>query len=284
MNYLWHILAVVMIQMPSALGYNVVFGKGKILHFGPIATSLASAYLIFLLLKATGSWGIAVAAGCVGAALLSVLFAWISQRLEPDGFGVLSLAVHLGIVSIVLNWSSVTRGALGVPQIPSLPLITSLPRVALLATGVAMAWGGLLFWLHRRAFGRQLAALAEHEWHASALGVNRFRMQCAAFLLAGFGALLSNLQFAPYIHLLHPSDYGFPALINLVLYVIAGGPGNILGVALATVLLVTLHTTLPLLQWPAGIIGPVRLILFGTILFVVIWLRAPRIFPQRRSV
>lgn len=284
MDFLWHILAMIGISLPNLLGFNLIFGKGKILHFGPIGVSIVSAYATFLTLQKTGSFLDAFIVGLVAALLLSVFFAWLSLRLEPDGLGVMSIAVHLAMLAIVLNWTSLTRGALGIPHIPRLPFLDSPAAFAVTSLGVSGVWFFFLWWLDRGTFGRRLQALAEQEWYAESLGIDRAHVHFIAFLIGGVGAALVNFLYPQYLMLLHPSDFTFPFLIFFVTVVVAGKPGSVLGVVLATVLLTFLKEGLRFFPFPADILGPLRIILFGMILFAAVWWRRDNVFPAKREV
>ncbi len=284
MNFFWHILAVIGFTLPHALGYNVVFGRGKIFHFGPVGVSLATAYAVVLTQAATGSLLCGIAAGAAMATALSFFFSWLATRLDPDGLGVLTIAAHLMILTIVLNWQDVTRGALGIPGIGRPAFMQSLPAFALVALSISAVWAWFLWRLDRGPFGRRLAALSEHRWHAEALGVDRWRVQTSAFLLAGCGALLSAVLFPQYLGLLHPNDYRFDGFIFFATAVIAGGPGSVRGVTLSTVLLVVLKESMRLLPLPLMLIGPLRLAIFGIILFVAVAARRDTLFPPVRRV
>ena len=284
MNFLLHIIAIIAIGLPQVLGYNVIFGKGKIFHFGPIGVSLMAAYATFLTITNGGSYllGITLGAGC--ALLISLLFAWLSFRLEADALGILSIAVHLTFLTVVLNSTQVTRGALGIPRIPRLPFLSSLSSFATIATVIAILWLAILYMIDKGPFGRKLQALAEHEWHAKSLGVDREHTHIAAFLLGGIGAAISSILMPQYLLLLHPNDYTFPFLIILVMIVVAGKPGSILGVTLSAILLTLLKEGLRFLPLPTTMIGPIRLLLFGVILLLAVYVRRDSLFPQQRKI
>jgi branched-chain amino acid transport system permease protein len=284
MDFLWHLTFIISNWIPSALAYNLIFGKGKILHFGPVGVSVAAAYATFITLSMTQSYALAILSGTIVSLLISALFAWLSLRLEPDGLGVMSIAVHLALLAIVLNSSSLTRGALGIPRIPRMPGLESLEAIAIVSMLFAAA--SVLFFLaiNRSAFGRQVAALAEHSSHASALGISRTRVHFVVFAIAGLIAVMINLLFPQYIHLLHPNDYQFVSLIFFVMFVVAGKPGSVWGVTFATILILLLKEGLRFVHLPADILGPTRLILFGLILFGAVWLRRDSLFPPQRKI
>jgi branched-chain amino acid transport system permease protein len=263
---------------------SLVFGKGKVLHFGPVAVSLVAAYGIYCTLYFTHSYVLGMIVGLALALLLSAFFAWLSFRLEPDGLGILSIAVQLVLLAVVANSGSLTRGALGIPGIPRFPGLESLPAFAIVAALIALAWVMALWRINNGPLGRSLSALAENEWHAQALGISRKRVHLFAFLLAGIGAFLSNFLFPQYISLLHPSDYSFTILIFFVMCVVAGMPGSVWGVAASTVVLALLKEGIRFVPLPYDLIGPVRLIVFGLILIVAVYIRRKDLFPVQRTI
>src|SRR3989344_103226 len=284
MDFFWHTIALLGTLLPSILGHNLIFGKGKILHFGPVGISILSVYATILVLMATQSFTLALLAGLGISLLASLFFAWLSLRLDPDALGVMTIALHLVALSIVLNWSSLTHGALGIPRIPRLPFLDSVFDFALLSFGICILWILFMWRIDRSAFGRQLAALSEHEWHAESLGIDRMKVHCSAFLIAGAGITIVNFIYPQNVMFISPNDYQFPAFVFMVMAIVAGKPGSVLGVTLSTVLLIVLKEALRFVPLAPSILGPVRLILFGLILFGAVYWRRDVLFPQRRSV
>ncbi|MBI2117289.1 branched-chain amino acid ABC transporter permease [Candidatus Peregrinibacteria bacterium] len=284
MSFFLHLITITAMSLPSILGFNLVFGKGKIFHFGPIGVSLVSAYATFLTLGYTESYPLAIGAGLMGALLAALLLNWLALQLEPDGLAIMSIAVHLAVLAVVLNGTELTRGALGIPRIPRITAIETPVAFAIAAITVAVLWIAFLSLLHRSSFGRKLAALAEHPWHAAALGINRARIHGAAFLLSAIGATLTSLLYPQYLHLLHPNDYAFSSLIFLVMIIVAGRPGSVRGVVLSATFLTFLKEALRFLPLPLGLLGPLRLLLFGMILLIAVWLRRDSLFPKQRTI
>lgn len=284
MDFFLHLLFRISNVVIIVLCYNLIFGKGKILHFGPVGIEIITAYTTFILLAKTENFFLSIMAGIGAALLLSALFAWLSLRLDEDSFGILSIAVHQAILAAVLNWSSVTRGALGIPRIPRLWFLESMESIVFVTVAFAVLWATFLWWLDRKPFGRKLAALAEHEWHAKSLGISRIGTHMGTFLVAGFGIAIMSIIYPQYLHLIHPNDFLFSSLVLYIMCVAAGKPGSVLGVSLATALLVILREALRFVPLAPSILGPVRLILFGLILFGVVWWRRDSLFPKQRSV
>lgn len=284
MGFLLHVFGITATSLFSMLGLNLVFGKGKILHFGPLAASLAAAYGTFLTVPHTENYLISFCIGLTLALLISALFAWLSLRLTPDGLGVMSIALHLAMLAIVLNSGSWTRGALGLPGIQRMTLLARQEHFVFAMVLLAGAWVLFLWLLDRGPFGRQIAALSEQEWYAAGLGVRRWRINLIAFLIAGLGGALTNVFYHQYIGLVHPNDFAFSYFIFMITVIVAGKPGSVLGVTLSTILLTLLREGLRLMPIPSGVLGPVRLILFGAILFAAVCVRRDTLFPPERKV
>ncbi|MBI2635779.1 branched-chain amino acid ABC transporter permease [Candidatus Peregrinibacteria bacterium] len=284
MPFFFHLITVIAIALPAQLGYTFVFGRGKILHFGPIGVSTVAAYGTFLTLNATGSFLLGLCAGVLMALAFSLLFAWLSFRLDSDGLGIMSIAVYLALFAVVLNWTSLTRGALGLPRIPRVPFADSAMSFALLTTGACVLWTLFFLWLDRTKLARQVSALAEGEWHAKALGISRAGAHIAAFVILGLTLASDNFFYAQYYHLLHPSDYYFPAFVSLLMITVAGKPGSTPGAIIATILLSLLKEGLRFLPFPSAVLGPLRLMLFGIILLAAVWIQRDTLFPKKRTI
>lgn len=284
MDFALHIIISIAHALPAYLGYNLVFGKGKILHFGPLGVSLIVVYALYLPVLAGYGYGTGIGLALLVSILVSAMMALLSLRLPSDSFGVLSIALHLAALATVLNWTSFTRGALGLPGIPRLSGLESIEMFAI-ASSVSCLLFVLLFWLvDRSRFGRALSALSEHDWHARALGIHRTFIVTGAFLLLGLAHVHGNLWYGQYVRFISPQDYQFHALVFSVMVVVAGKPGSVRGVILSAILLTLLREGLRFVPLPADILGPVRLLLFGCILFAVVWWRRDSLFPKQRSI
>lgn len=284
MSFIFHLISTTAFALPAVLGYTFLFGRGKVLHFGPIGVSLVSAYGAFLTLDATNSFLLAALMGVIVALLCSLLFAWLSFRLDPDGLGILSIAVHLGLMNVVLNWQSLTRGALGLPNIPRLSWMETPEQFAFWATVICIAWILFFLWLDRTSVARKMSALAEQEWHAKSLGIDRIRTHLIGFLVMGLVLACDIFFFAQYYRLLYPSEFMFPAFITLVMMVVAGKPGSIYGGIISTIVLMLLKESLRFLPLPNEYLGPLRMIFFGTILLVAVWVQRDSLFPKKRTI
>ncbi len=284
-NFILHVVTLIAMSVPTVIAYNLVFGKGKILHFGQLAFSIVGGYTLWILVVRyhfpfVGAFCLAI----IVVSITSLLFAWLSLRLDEDAFGVMSIAVHLMFLAVILNWQSVTRGALGVPGIPR-PITGNSPiGFAVLSIIIAALCVICISKLSSGSFGRAVSALSEHKWHAQSLGIERSRIHIVLFFVAGIGALLANFLFHSYLHLITPMDFQFPIMIYYVMVVVAGGPGSLMGSVVSVSLMVVLRESLRFLRIPISLTGPLELILFGVILFIAVYIRRDTLFPKQRSI
>ncbi|MBI1812163.1 branched-chain amino acid ABC transporter permease [Candidatus Peregrinibacteria bacterium] len=278
MTFVWHLLFSIANLIPLALAYSFLLGRGRVQNWGPVGAALVAAYGIFVPLSWGQNYLWAALIGLVLVSLVSLLYTWLVLRLPGDAFGVMAIAVHLAILTIVLNWTAVTRGALGIPNVPRPALIADGTVFILTTTFVSLLWIVLMVRIDRSSVGRQLTALGEHDIYARALGINRAAILAVAFLLVGAGTWIDTLFSIPYIHLLHPNDYQFPTFIFLLTIVIAARPGNIPGTVLSTALLVLLREGLRFVKVPmmtsSGLVFS----------YIPAQIRRDQLFPRPRTV
>lgn len=284
-SFLLHIFIVGCVRLFACLGYNLVLGKTKILFFGPVGFLIPAFYVLWVLVALHSvNPLVAIVLSILATALTAAVFAKLSLRMTEDSFGVMSIALHLILLAIVLNWQSVTRGALGIPKIPRLFLPESIEGFAV-AIGIgAFLWALLVWWIDRGPLGRQMEALSEHPWHAESLGVSKASVHFLVFLIAGIGTFLNALFYAPYVRIVTPQDFQFVTVVLYVTIVVAGGPGSFWGTVASSFLLTLLGEGLRFVDLPATLVGPVRLLMFGLILFFAVWFRRDSLFPKRRSI
>jgi branched-chain amino acid transport system permease protein len=83
--------------------------------------------------------------------------------------------------------------------------------------------------LVRSGIGRGLAALAEDEISAAALGVDVRRGKIAVFTVSAIFASVAGSLFAHYMGTITPDTFGIFASIDFVIMVVIGGMGSLWG-------------------------------------------------------
>lgn len=204
--------------------------------------------------------------GAYGSALLTVnagLSPWPAMVLTAMAVGVTALVIGLPtlrlhghylamatlgfnyIVHLVLvQWDRVTGGPSGISGVPPLTLagwrIDGEAAFHYVVWAFALTALTLCLNLVRSGLGRGLAALAQDEVAAAALGVNVKREKIRIFVLsAGFASVAGSL-YAHYFGYVNPDAFSIFKSLDLVIMVVVGGMGSIwgtlFGVAFVTLL------------------------------------------------
>ena len=212
-------------------------------------------------------WLALPAAGAV-CALVAVPMAVPALRLRSYSFVMVTLGFLVISESVAKNWIGLTRGDMGLIDIPR-------PRLA----GVALASVTQLYYLTlaaavlaalafravtRSPAGRALVALRDDETLAAAYGLDTWRFKLAAFVLAAAFAGLGGSLYAHYTTVLDPLVFDVFHTLTLLTIVFGGGAGTLGGVLLGTVVFLFLPEALRVTpQW--------RMVVYGLLLVVFVF-------------
>ncbi len=288
-EYATHLAILVGIYLILAQSLNLTFGLGQLFNLAHVASYAVGAYATALLSTEGGcSFFACVVASVVLAGVFSLTLGSIALRLTNDYFAIGTLAFGAVISALLANWRSLTHGVLGIPGIPRPNLLgvdfyDNRNFLALLLFFVVVVQG-TFFLISRSPFGRALRALAEYDQAAAALGANTRRIRNISFLLSSSAAGLAGSFFAYYLNYIDPSSFSLSEMIFLLTIVIVGRPGSFFGVILSTALLVLLPEPLRFLNLDSATLGPMRQLLYASILFAIVWWKRKSIFPEQREV
>jgi branched-chain amino acid transport system permease protein len=255
-----------------AMSFNLLLGQAGMLSFGHAAFYGLGAYTVALLYS---KLGVPIVPGFLAAPIVSGLVAlavgFFVVRLEGMYFAMLTLAFAQLIFSIISNWYSFTGGDNGLPVPPPDWLLPTNAYYFFTLALVALCIG-LLFVIHRSAFGAALAATRENAQRSAYLGLDVRRYQLAAFVLAGAFAGVAGSLRAPLQQMAFPSLLYWTQSADPVLMALIGGVGTFIGPIVGAALfvfvtfIVTSHAEYPLLAFgalvlvlvlflPKGIVG-----------------------------
>jgi branched-chain amino acid transport system permease protein len=260
-----------------AIGFNIVFGgAGQLTMFHAAAFGIGS-YVTFLSMLRFGIpfWlGFLMAVGLV--IVVSIVIGWIcfKFRLKEFYFAVVTLAFAELCRLVVLNWTSMTNGTLGM-------LVLEKPTVWLPGSGVVkieqtVPWyflslvcltGVLIFTvlLMRSWIGRNFSAIRLNEDLAQTLGIDTFRYKLLAFTISNVIAAFAGALYGFYTGYIEPAYLAVAQSLDAIAMVLLGGVSTILGPVVGALVL----TSLPhLIELPAEM----RVAVYGMILILVILL------------
>lgn len=230
--------AIVVLGLNLFIGYAGQVSLGHAAFFGLGAYGSAILTTIFAMQPLP-----AMLLTCVGVALTAFVIGLPALRLSGHYLAMATLGFNIIMHNIFVQWDMVTGGPSGLSGIPPFAVLGVVAqgevRHYYLLWGAAMVALTLSLNLVRSGVGRGLAALAEDEVSAAAMGVDVRRGKISIFIVSSVFASLGGSLFAHYMGTITPDTFGIFVSIDFVIMVVIGGLGCLWG-SLAGAAIVTL--------------------------------------------
>ena len=199
------------------------------------------------------------------------------MRLRGDYLAIATLGFGEIIRSVMKNWTSLTRGPLGIPGIPKpkiLGLTFSSSEMYLLLSIIIMLIVVIIVWrIVHSPFGRVLRAIREDDVGAMTLGKNIVKYKLLALSVGACFAGVAGSMYAHYITFIDPSSFTLLETVLMLSMVVLGGLGSINGSVIGAILLVLLPEPLRFLSLPSYMMAAMRQIIYSIILISLILFR-----------
>lgn len=220
-----------------AVGYDVFSGYSGRVNLGYAMFPGVSAY-VTATLSAKFGWPVyaSVPLGVLAAVALAALLGVIALRIKGIYFALSTAIVPLALFQITHVFGEFFGGEEGIWGVPGFFLDPRLDLIVLLAVlGVTLAF---TLWFTGAKPGLTLRAIKGGDLTAQALGVDVFRFLFLGFLISAAiggagGAYLAHFQM-----LISPEILFIITTLQILTFVQVGGPGTIVGPAIASFLLV----------------------------------------------
>ncbi len=272
-KYHRHVLVLAGLFVLMALGFDLVLGYLGELSLGHAAFFGIGAYATALFTRHTGiPFPADLILACLCTGLFGFLIGYPSLRLKGPYFAIVTFGFAEIIRLGALNWTSVTRGPMGLPDIPRARLY--LPPVLdfsfdselryyyliLVLVGVAIL---VTHRLLRSTVGHAFLAIRENEELAAAVGIPTFRFKLIAFCVGMMITGAAGSVYARYVHFVDPTALSFYYTVTVVSMVIVGGQGSLRGTVIGALAFTLLPEYLRVAE-------KVRLPVFGLLLVLAI--------------
>jgi branched-chain amino acid transport system permease protein len=281
--YILQVLALSFIFGILALSLNVVSGFAGQISLGHAALFGIGAYAVALLMLRLGlTFWLAMPLAAVISVAIGVTLAAPALRLTGHFVAIATLGLGEIVYLIMQNWLDVTRGPMGLRDIPGVTILgyeLQAPRdyywlaLAALALVSALAVG-----VNRSHLGRTLRAIREDEIGAAAQGVRPSHYKNLAFGIGAFMASLAGGLYATQLTFISPDSFLTLVSILILTMVVLGGMGNIAGSVAAAILLMTLPELLRDLSIAGRSLADFRLLFYGILLLLLIRFRPQGLF------
>lgn len=277
-RYLQHVLVLSCIASLLALSFNLLCGYAGLLNLGHAAFFGVGAYVSALTSMHLGlSPWLTLPVGGLVAAAFGVLLGIPSFRLRGPYLAIVTISFSEIVRMVAMNWVELTRGSLGLYDIPPLTPIRlgglSLEFVSERAVYyVAVALVVVVYLLVRRLlrsdFGITLESMREDESGAESIGIATTQYKLAVFVLSAFLAGVAGALHAHYVRLISPEMMGLGETMTVLTMVLVGGQGTLAGPVVGAVVITFLSEGLRFLKDLIDV--DIRLVLYGAVLMATV--------------
>jgi branched-chain amino acid transport system permease protein len=266
--YFRHLLIISLVYVTLTASLNLIMGYTGQLALGHAAFYGIGAYTFALLvLKLQTPYWVAFVAGGITAAVMAGFLGTIVLRFKGHYLAIVTLAFGEIVRIAIYNWVSLTRGPMGLTDIPRPRIFGytfqgTLPYyyLALLLAAVTL----LVFTqLIRSRFGRAFISVRDEENASLAMGIRTTRIKVLAFVVGSFFAGLAGSFIAGYIRFIHPDNFTSMQSLILNAMVVIGGEGNMLGSIFGAIALTILPEAL-------RFVDQYRLVIYALIMIAAI--------------
>lgn len=280
MEYFLHILVITGIYIILTLSLNLVVGYTGLPALGHAAFSCVGAYTSSLLALNLGlSPWLGLLIGACAAALLGFGIALASIRLKGDYLALATFGFGVIVYSVARNWISITRGPLGLPGIPRFLIfsvqLSEIWQYLVVVTAFVLLTNFVMRRLVHSPFGRILRAIREDEIAAQSVGKDVEKYKILVFVIGAFFSGIAGSLYAHYISFIDPSSFTVMESIIILIMVVFGGMGSLSGSFVGASILVVFPELLRFLGLPTSIAAPLRQMIYG-LLLVLLMLKRPR--------
>jgi len=228
-----------------------------------------------------------IIAGALVAGILGILIGIPSLRLQGVYLAIATLGFGEVIRVFFVNWESVTKGAVGISNIPHIgreifrmlrdsgfdPGVLGLKNnqfvfltvfILLLIVNIFVVW--FLIRQNKSRVGRAFASIKMDEKAAEAMGINITYYKVLAFTQ---GAVLSGFAGALYAHVMayiSPADFAYHRAVEILIFAVFGGSEVIWGAIFGAAFMTTMPEVL-------RFISEYRYMIYGLVLIVMMAFR-----------
>ncbi|GIW66977.1 MAG: branched-chain amino acid ABC transporter permease [Candidatus Parcubacteria bacterium] len=272
--YFIHLLILVLIYLILSLSLQLSIGFTGILNLGHIAFFALGAYTSALLTLKGVPWLLAFLFSGILPMIFGFLLSLPTNKLKGDYLALATMGFSFVVYSVLLNWTELTRGPLGIPGIPKPNFfgfsISNNFQFLILSFIITTFSFLIIKRIIDSPFGKVMQAIRDNELAVRVLGKSSFKVKTISLMISSFFAGLAGSLYAHYITFIDPSSFTLLQLIPILSIVIVGGLASLKGTIISTIALTLLPEPLRFIGFPSSIVGPLRQIIFALILLLIL--------------
>lgn len=205
------------------------------------------------------------------AMVFGLLVGFPALRLRDDYLAIATLGFAEIIRIIITNTISITNGALGLKNIPSIRSMWVYWAIAIITVIILQR-------IINSSWGYAFKAIRDNEIAAEAMGIDIFKHKLISFSIGAFFAGIAGALMAFLITSIDPTMFRFTFTFQILLIVVLGGMGSLTGSVIAAVLITILMEVLRFVEQPLNLLGLInipglpgmRMVIFSIGLLLVI--------------
>ena len=270
-EYLLNVGVLAGIYVILTMGLNITNGWTGLMSFGYAAFYGIGAYTAGILATRYGMpFWVTFVLGGVMAGLFGVAIALPTLRLKGIFLALVTIGFQEIVFLVTLNWTSLTRGPMGIPGIPP-PSIGAYSFNSnrdffylILALNVVMIF--VVSRIMDSRVGRTFIAIREDEVAAQSVGIPVFPAKVLSFVISTVMAGVAGAFFAHHAQFISADSFRLDETFVILTMLIVGGMGTLIGPIIGAVFLVIFPEA-------ARFLAAYREIVYGAILILVILFR-----------
>jgi len=287
MEYILHILVITGIYIVLTLSLNLVVGFTGLPSLGHAAFYCVGGYTSALLALRIGiSPWIGLIAGGIVAAVFGAVVAFPALRIKDDYLALATFGFGVIVYSVAKNWVDLTRGPMGLPGIPGYTLfglpLSEIWSYLILVILVVIFTVICIGRTTDSPYGRVLKGIREDEIAVLSLGKNVSKFKIEVFVIGAFFAGITGNLYAHYITFIDPSSFTVMESITILLMVVFGGMASLKGSFIGAAVLVIFPELLRFIGLPSSVAAPLRQMLYGLLLIILMIKRPQGILGKYR--
>jgi branched-chain amino acid transport system permease protein len=225
-----------------ALGLNILVGYAGLVSLGHAGLFGIAAYAAGYILAAGYGHTLAILAALAAGLASMAIFAVLSLRATGIGFIMITLALGEILWGLAYRWISLTNGDNGInlhgrpqPFGYSLASANAFYDLTLVVFGIALA---VVAVFARSPFGAALMGTRDQPRRMTALGYHVWAIRFWACMISGLLTAVAGVLFVYYTQFISPQTLALTSSAEVLLMVIAGGPGTLIGPIVGAALVV----------------------------------------------
>ncbi len=270
-DYVTRIGISVLLYIILASSLNVINGYSGQFNIGHAGFYCVGAYTAAILATSfkLSFWLLLPLSG-LAAALFGCCLGFPTLRLKGVFLTITTLGFSEIIRLTILNWTSLTRGPMGIPGIPFPVLFGLQLRNNIHFYYIVLALVGLMLFMTYRIIhsriGRAWIAIREDEMAARAMGVETFKYKLLNLVYGTFWAGVAGCFYAFFASYVSADSFTLDEGFAILAMVLVGGQGNLLGPIVGA-------SALTILPEIFRFTSQYRLVIFGLAILVIMHLR-----------